>query len=343
MTMRNRRAFKPQITELLESRLVPSLASIPTPTILLGRVVPLPPQVQVQANPQAQAAFDAFIRSYVHAVDHVLLAPTPGGLVDPSANRPAFDAAVKQALGTLANSLVASLGNVSADSTLAAQIYDAIVGDSPDSLESQLLALSTSAIAQDTSLPSLQSDAIRVVQQASARVTTIVGAPGSALVAQAQAATLSTSPATLVTPALDSSAQALTEIREEFGSFLSDYFRAVRDLLLAPGTDGKVDIAANRLEFDAWVNSSLAALSDNVSRSLSSESFAPGLTLRSQETIVGGNPGSLAERLDGLPTPTSSEGSVVRSFTLSAFRAITDIFSVITSYVTPVITPSSAA
>jgi hypothetical protein len=343
MTMSNRRAFRPQVTEILEDRLVPSLASIPTPTILLGRVVPLPPQVQVQANPQMQAAFDAFIRSYTQAVDHVLLGPPPGGLVDPSANRPAFDAAVKQALGTLASNLVASLGNVSANSTLAAQIYDAIVGDSPGSLESQLLALSTSAIAQNSALSSLTSDATRIIQQTSSRLTTMVEAQTPSLVAEAQAATVNVIPAILDISAPDSHAQTLSEIRLEFGAFLSDYFRAVRDLLLAPGPDGRVDVAANRTEFDAWVNSALTTLSDNASRSLSSGSFAPSLSTRVQETIVAGNSGSLAERLDNLPGPSGSEGSQVRAFTLAAFRAIIDIFSVISAYVSPVLTPSTAA
>jgi hypothetical protein len=96
--MRNRRAFRPQAWDMLEDRLVPSLASVPPPIILLGHTVPLPPQVQVQDNPQVSAAFDAFIRSYTQAIDTVLLAPGPRGSAEPSANREAFDAVVKQAL-----------------------------------------------------------------------------------------------------------------------------------------------------------------------------------------------------------------------------------------------------
>ena len=65
--MRRRRAFNPQVWDVLEHRVVPSLATVAPPPILLGQTVALPPQVQQSS--QVHAAFDAFAKSYLAAID----------------------------------------------------------------------------------------------------------------------------------------------------------------------------------------------------------------------------------------------------------------------------------
>src|SRR3954467_6738184 len=109
--MRRRLAFNPQVWDVLEDRVVPSLVTMAPPSVLLGQTVALPPQVQQSS--QAHAAFDAFAKNYLSAVKGVLLAQDHTGVVDPAANRSSFDAAVKQALETLAQRVVASLGDQS--------------------------------------------------------------------------------------------------------------------------------------------------------------------------------------------------------------------------------------
>ena len=148
--MRQHHAFRPQVVEILEPRAVPSMAGVSVPTGILGISVTLPKQVPI-TSPQVQAAFAAFDQSYIQAVNNVLLAPGPNGLVVPASNRAAFDAAVEQSLETLAHQLVLSLGTTStgataSTSTQANQVVNAIVGTGPNSLESQLQALPTTAI-----------------------------------------------------------------------------------------------------------------------------------------------------------------------------------------------------
>ena len=271
--MRRRRAFNPQVWDVLEDRVVPSLAAVAPPPILLGQTVALPPQVQHSS--QVHAAFDAFAKSYLAAIDSVLLAPDRSGVVDPAANRPAFDAAVKQALETLAQRVVASLDAQSPGSALSTQIVDAILGEGADSLESQLMALSTAAIEGTASeTQSLAADATQTMQQAATRVAAMIDAPVSPAVAQGVVAAFTSDPVESpdAKAAAEVASQALSRTREAFGAFLSDYFRAVRDVLLASGSNATTDTAAAREEFDARVDASLQVLTDTVSRDLESVS-----------------------------------------------------------------------
>src|SRR5690348_8735263 len=88
--MSRRRAFRPQVSEYLEDRVVPSPAGASQATVVLGRTVPSLPQLP--DGDRVRAAFDDFVRGYTRAVQLVLLAPGPDGSVNPSANRAAFDA-----------------------------------------------------------------------------------------------------------------------------------------------------------------------------------------------------------------------------------------------------------
>ncbi len=141
--MRKHRALRLRAVEALEPRAVPTatLASVTVSTGLPGINVTLPAQVPIN-SPQVKAAFVAFDQSYLNAVNNVLLAPGPNGLVVPSANRAAFDAAIENSLNVLARSLLQSLGGTSTTSPAASQITEAITGGGSNSLESQLQALS---------------------------------------------------------------------------------------------------------------------------------------------------------------------------------------------------------
>jgi hypothetical protein len=332
---------------MLEDRLVPSLAIAPPPPIALGQHMPLPAQAQPRVNPQASAAFATFLQSYSAAVDSILLAPDADGTINPSANRAAFDAAVEQALETLANDLVASLGSVSPSSPLATQVVVAILGDSPDSLKSQLMALSTTAIEQGASARTVVADATQATRQASALVADLIATPSRSLVAQGTTtAAAETAILTIKLPtaaATRPSATAVQEVRGAFGGFLNEYYRAVRDVLLAPGPGGTVDPAANRVAFDARVNLLLQSLADSLARSLRAEPSATALITRVQTAIAGDGSASLQGRLASLPTPASPEAAAIRDFTLGSFRAVIAAFARVTGDASPALAAALGA
>jgi hypothetical protein len=328
--MSTRHAFRPQVSGSLEQRTLPSLAAVLPPPVVLVHSVPLPPQVR--DSDQVRAAFDAFIRSYTEAVRTVLLAPGLDGSVHPAAHLGAFHAAVEQALNTLADSLVASLGDIPADSPLVAQVFNAIRGDGPESLESQLLGLSAATIAQQSSIRTFLGDSL----QATLRTRTVVAAqlpdlvPGRPLVAQGAPAEPQVS---IVTADGDPTTrewdQAVQRVRSAFTTFLIEYQKAVRDVLLRAGADGTIDPPAHRAAFDARVDAALQALGDRLSRDPALDPAAPDLAARLREAIAGGGADSLKARLAALPTPTGSQATLVREFTLGSIRAIADALALI--------------
>ena len=325
--MRIRRWFRPLVSDDLECRVVPSTASVALPPAIFGQTVPLPPQLQT--GDQAREAFDAFLQSYSQAIQSVLLAPGPNGSIDLEANREAFDAIVKQALTALTSQLVQSLGKVPLNSPEVAQVVDAIIGDGPDSLENQLLGLSTATIVQDAATGSLAGDTLHTIVQAAAQVTqAVVYGTNSLLVTQA---IVSATPAVVAVgnndATIDLSSQSLTEVRNAFSTFMNDYFQGVKDVLLAPDPYGKIDPSASRSVFDAKVTVSLQALIDEVS---ASGAFR-GTSLESAEVLreefLGNDPGSLKNQLASLPSPTGPEATMVRDFTLGSFRSIVGLFT----------------
>jgi hypothetical protein len=330
--MRRRRAFTPQVWDVLEDRAVPSLAAVAPPPILVGQTVALSPQVRDSS--QVHAAFDEFARSYFSAVNAILLAPDHGGVVDPAANRPAFDAAVKHALETLAQRVVASLGDSSTGSNLTMQVVDAILGDGAGSLESQLMALSTSAIEGIAdAAESIPANATESIQQAATRVSAIIDSPTAVApaVAQAQAEAVATASTRIPddAPTAVELSKALPQAREAFGAFLGDYYRAVRDVLLATGADGIADASAARQRFDARVDASLKLLVDTVSRELESASAPTTSMDRVRAAIEEPGTGTLETQLASLATPENLEAATVRAFTIDAFRAVTSVFSLL--------------
>jgi hypothetical protein len=327
--MRLRRLFCPSASDCLESRVVPSLASVSLPPAVLGQMVTLPPQVQ--NGDQVQEAFDTFANNFEHAVHAVLLGPGPDGSINPAVNRQAFDETVTQALTSLANQLVQSLGNVSQNSPEVAQVVDAIIGHGPNSLESRLLGSSTEAIVQDVVSGSLTGDTLRTLAQTAAAVTQAVSVANVPLVTQAIVPASPTVP--LVgndNVTIDTSSEVPLKVRNAFSNFMNDYFQTLKDVLMSAGTDGTVDPAAHRSEFDAKATSSLQSLINDISDSAASSPAASTQSSQFREAAVGDGPGSLKNQLAALATPTGLEVATVRDFTLGSFRAIVSLFTRIT-------------
>ena len=338
--MRMRREFRPQVSEWLEGRVVPSTAAAtvppPAPAIVLGQAVPLPSAAT--SNAGVQAAFDTFIQGYRQAVATVLFSAGPGGAVDPAANRASFDAVVQQGLITLADQVVAALGNLASDPAVVAQVRAAILGDSPDSLASQLQSLPTATIAQDFADGAVPDAVLQAARQALALATGQALATGRALVAQGGAATAQAEAvSTGKDAATASSPQVLPEVRAAFGSFLTAYYRAVRDVLLAAGPEGTVNPAANRAAFDARVDAALQDLVDRVAATLAGDPATSALAGGVSESFLGDDPASLAKRLKAVPTPAGSGATALRAFTLESFRAAVDVFTLVAGDLAPLL------
>jgi hypothetical protein len=158
--------------EWLEDRLVPSLASAPAPMVVPCESVPLPPLIQHsvpvpgadddsvpsswwQALQNIRDAFTTFLNDYFQAVRSVFLGASQYGQIDTLADRSTFDADVNAALQVLDGRLSEIVNSVNSDpasSTLTVGIREAILGDGPDSLKSQLAVLPTPTGSQATML-----------------------------------------------------------------------------------------------------------------------------------------------------------------------------------------------
>ena len=337
--MRTHRAFRPWLSEVLEPRAVPSTSGVATPTGVLGITVTLPAQVS-PSNPRVQAAFAAFDRSYIRAVDTILLAPGADGLVVPLRNREAFDASVERSLEALAGQLILSLNPATtpADSAAASQVVSAIVGDGANSLESQLLALPTTAIGLQVPGASTTANG-----PAAALVPIVVDAAEQVRptnrVPVAEAAGPSTTPAN-PTSMSTSPSKASGDVRSAFNNFLNDYFKAVQGVLLAPVDGGRVDPPARRADFDARVDQALRSLGTRLSSTLTLDPATSTLGPRVVSTIEGAGAGSLKSRLASLATPDASEAAVVRDFTLGSTRAIAQALSMIAGDVAKLLGPA---
>jgi hypothetical protein len=156
--------------EWLEDRLVPSLASAPAPMVIPCESVPLPPLIQYrvpvpvpgadedsapdsssQALQDIRGAFATFLNVYFQAVRSVFLGASQYGQIDTLADRSTFDAEVNAALQALdgrLSDIVNSVNSDPASSTLTVGIREALLGDGPDSLKTQLAVLPTPAGSQ---------------------------------------------------------------------------------------------------------------------------------------------------------------------------------------------------
>ena len=335
MLMRKDQVFRPQLTEILEPRAVPSMAGVTLATHIPGITVTLPSQVS-PANPQVKAAFATFDQSYIRAVDTILLAPGPDGLVVPSNNRAAFVTAIEKSLHTFAEQLVLSLGTGSTTPagsgtggrTARRSRRRSSAGRTAwrpscwgcRSRRSRLSVPNTSA-GSGASTQALVPNAVTTAEQI--RVTNRVPVAESVGPATTGAdTTSSTSPSSPSTKAAD-------DVRSAFGNFLDDYFQSVQGVLLAPGSNGQVNPQANRAAFDAKVAQSLQSLETQLTASLGRYPATSSLGPQIRAAIEGAGASSLQGQLANLATPQGAQAAVVRDFTLGSARTIAQALSLI--------------
>ncbi len=139
--LRQRRQFRPVFSEALEDRTVPSPFGIGgffggIGGFFGGRVASVPAQ---DARQVAQA-FATFQQTYSQDVRSILL---PARTAHPAANRPAFNAAVATALGTLNTSIDARIANLPTASSLDATIQGELLGSGTNTLQTLLGAIPT--------------------------------------------------------------------------------------------------------------------------------------------------------------------------------------------------------
>jgi hypothetical protein len=313
--MRFRHGFRPWRLEVLESRAVPAQAGAGLPT-LLDQVIALPPSLRQSAP--VQQAFSTFLQNYTHAVESVLFAPGPGGTINPAGNLSAFDAAVRTALVQLSTDLTNALNNSPAGSSLVSGVQQSILGNGPNSLQSRLLALSTTFLGTGITPQTVIAGASPVIAQAAARVNLLVLAPSRPLVTQA-GADLNPEPVVIQAQHTTAALDAVGRGREAYTQFLRAYFQAADSVLTGPAG---ANPAASRTVFDAKVAQSLKTLDARILAALNELGAGATLSTRVHTTLLGNGPDSLQSRLNGLPTPDAANPASVSRFNFSAAQII---------------------
>ena len=354
--MREQHVFRPQLSEILEPRAVPSMAGVTVATGIHGISVTLPPQVS-PANPQVQAAFKAFDQDYIRAVDTLLLAQGTNDLIVTASNQATFNASITAAIDELAEQIVLSLGTPSTTTATtgsttstststpvgANQVVSAIVGGT-NSLEGQLEALSLAEAEAAAEVPltlasssGSNSTPVPNVVNTAEQVRVPVRVPVAEAVGTASAsANLSTASSPAAPPA-----KAADDVRSAFNNFLGDYFKAVQGTLLAAGSSGQANPQANRAAFDAKVNQSIRSLETTLTAALGRYPATSGLGPRVQSTLGGDGAASLKGQLAKLATPQGAQATVVRDFTLGSTKAIAQALAAISADVAKFLGPAA--
>jgi hypothetical protein len=310
--MRQTRVFRPTQFDHLEDRAVPSQGVVP---VLFETNFAIPAEV---ANlKQVRVAFATFLADYLKAVDQVLLAPGPDGSVNPAANRTAFNQRVDLALSELDTTVVAAVAtaNLPDTQTVIIDVQAAIVGDDPESLANRLAALPTPAATPATGALTQIIASTNDVEQAARTILNTLGGPPRGIVVPSgtelgESASPSSGDKSSTTPFTAPTTTVSGHVRQAYSAFLQSYFRAVQQVLLAPGADGAINPGANRAAFDARVSDSLKALNNGVASAVSSVPQAAAVTAKTQQALVGGGGNSLEAQLRALPTPSSARDAV---------------------------------
>lgn len=121
-------------------------------------------------------------------------------------------------------------------------------------------------------------------------------------------------------PAANVPADAYQFVRTAYNGFIQDYFRSVDSVLLARGSNGAINPAANRALFDAEISSALDALAANLSAGAGTDT--PAVVAEASLTINGDGVESLRSRLEALPTPTGDQDATPRMFIHESLRTI---------------------
>jgi hypothetical protein len=321
--MRQVRIFRASQFDHLENRTVPSQGVVP---VLFETNFAIP--AEVASLKDVRVAFATFLADYLKAVDQVLLAPGPDGSVNPSANRAAFNNRVDLALSELDTSVIAAVetANLPDTQTVIIDVQAAIIGDDPSSLANRLAALPTPAGSPSPGLLTQIIASTSDVEQAARTILNTLGGPPRGVVVPSgtelgegasPSSTDKSSPTTFTAPTTTASGH----VRQAYSAFLQSYFRAVQQVLLAPGPDGAVNPAANRAAFDARVADSLKALNNGVASAVSNVPQAAVAAAKTQQALVGGGADSLEAQLRALPTPANAQDAI-RVFGFNSTKAI---------------------
>lgn len=342
--MRTRRAFHPEVNESLEPRAVPSLATLSVAPAVVGQRIELPARGFDRAGVRTSAAIDDFTRRFSQAVEQILLATGRDGTVDPTASRDRFDATIREAIDALARELVASLEPTSTPA-VAEQVREAIVGDTPDSLASQITALVTTAIEQGTVGSTLAADVTQLAERIRNAVVPSENGTRSSHVIQGGSDAVEsigfahTAP---ITPTPAPSPEVIEEIRRAFGAFLADYLAAAREEMLAPSHERAAVVSTGRSEREQSVESSLRDLSSRLTDLLRHSGLDASRIESIVESIGGSGRQTLASRLASLPDPSNSPFRVIRDFTLGSFRTVAGFFECIVGDLRPLLAAMGA-
>jgi hypothetical protein len=303
---RQRRTFRPVRGEALEERTVPSPFGFGGFFVpfggLFGRGVA---SVPAQDARQVAQEFRTFQQTYSQDVRSVLL---PAGTSNPATNRPAFNAAVATALGTLNSSIDNTIANLPASSSLATTIQGELLGSGTNTLQTLLGAIPTPSNIGFRSFRVFNRESTLFINQIAGNVNTQVRT--------ASAPTGSISQTTIQ--------QDLGLVQTDFQTFSQTYFGDVQTILLPAGTTTP---SSNSPAFDQAVGTALGTLNTNIDSALGNLPTTLTATLDTtiQNDLLTGSSTSgtsLQARLAALPAPSSTTGFVVRMFQFSSSLTI---------------------
>jgi hypothetical protein len=302
---RNSRSYQPMVNEVLEDRAVPSRFGFGFGSRFGDFSNRLIGSVPAQDAQQVLRAFNTFQQTYSQDVRTILLAP---GTTNPASNRPAFDRAVADALGTLNSSIQTTIANLPQAASLGTTIQGELLGSSPSSLQSLLGAIPTPG--------STRFGSLRVFNRASSILTNQTGNLVSQQVRTSEPPSGSLSQ--------DTVRQDLGQVQDAFRTFGQTYFNDVQTILLASGSTTP---AGNRAACDQAVGTALTTLNTDINSALSnlpaSLTASLNATIRDELLNSGSTTGNtLQARLAALPTPTSSLDFSARVFRINSSLTI---------------------
>jgi hypothetical protein len=326
--MRTLRTFRPAVLDSLEDRLV-----LNGPGTGLGNL--LAPPVQVQDAFKVHQAFETFEHSYFNDVRTILFKAGSDGTVSPSTNRDAFNTQVATDLTTLNTSIDKIIANLSSASTLGQTIQGELLGSDPNSLQSRLAALATPGGTNTLTARQFLAGSDSAIHLSEGQVDPQV------LHATNTSPTGGVSRATLL--------KDVGQVQVAFGKFSRSYVNAFQTVLLARGSDGKINPTANRAAFDAKVGDALTTLNSDIDSALanlpdgtasSSTSTTPqtkaALLSAIQDALLGSASTSLKSRLAAIPTPSAVNFLSIARFGFASVQAIggadQNVVSLVTSF-----------
>jgi len=312
------------VVESLEERAVPSHLGL-RGLLFGGRT----PTVQAQDARQVQQAFNAFTNTFNREYRAVLYGADANGNINPAANRNTFNQDINAALGALNTNASGAVGNLvtsTSNATLPASISASLVGTDANSLQAQLVNLTTPSGAFTTSARTFQRQAHAAINAVENQVLqSIRGATTPSTTSGGTTTTTTTASAV---------SQALPQVRQAFATFQSSYTSDVQNILYKADTTGSINPSNNRVAFDAQVGTDLATLQSNLHTALSNIPNNTTLLSQVDAAITGTDANGLQTQLKNLATPSGGAYSLsARLFNVGSNLAISGAQRGVTSLI----------